>query len=332
MKRRTFIASCASGVIATTIPRALAQTPSSGTRAIAALNAAKQLQMSGDFNKLGSSLHSEALLVEPNSLGPSVGRAAVVNTLQQNAKTLKLLYFYYRQPKSLVVGNAVIVISNYEAGYDSGGQTIEDSGKSSNVVLLSPRSSQIALEVLVPNLYAGSYGALGTALSPPHFGLYPLRALGAPPIADAPSAGGGENDVLYSEVRQINSAWVSGNANDLLRYGDTAGVFLIGDYSVFYITGADDVKKHFADFYKTSKVNFIHSVNPVVRIWGNSAAVYFDFDLDYTVNGTTRRSPGRGVYTFARKVTGNKSWAMAACAASHLVSRTIGDPYPIPSA
>jgi hypothetical protein len=126
-------------------------------------------------------------------------------------------------------------------------------------------------------------------------------------------------------VQKINDAWVSGNPADILKLANKSGVFLIGDYSPFFIAGAGAIKEHFADFYKTSKVNSLRSQNPVVRIWGDTAAVYFDFDLDYNLGGKSRRSPGRAVYTFAR--TG--AWRMAACAASHLVLKNIGDPYPI---
>jgi hypothetical protein len=328
MHRRTFISSCVSGTVAAAVAHAQPRPTSSGTKAVAALAATKQLEASGDIDKLTSAYHSDALMVEPGSLEPNVGRAAIVDNIRKGARLRKLLYFYYRQPETLLIGNAAIVVSNYEAGYDSGGQTVEDSGKTSNVVMVGLNPPLITLEVVVPNVYAGSYGPLGRALTRPHFGLYPLRALGPAPVSQAKTAGGGENDVLFTQVTQINDAWVSGNANDLLRRADKSDVFLLGDYSPFYIAGIADVKQHFADFYRTSKVKFVHAVSPIVKIWGDTAAVAFNFDLDYTVNGTNRRSPGRGVYTFTRR---RGSWVMAACAASHLVVREIGDPYPIPA-
>jgi hypothetical protein len=121
---------------------------------------------------------------------------------------------------------------------------------------------------------------------------------------------------------------VTGKAEDLLKYASSRGVYLVGDYSPYYISGASDVRQHFADFYKTSKVNFVRETDPTVRIWGDMAAVAFNFDLDYTINGNNKRSPGRAVYTFSRGTPGPQ-WTMAACAASHLVLRDIGDPYPI---
>ena len=333
MRRRSFVTTCVSSYAATmTFAQAQPLSLDRATRAVAALKSARKVEVSGDIDRLSRSYHSDALVVEPSSLTPHIGRAAIVANVRSNTRQRKLLYLYYRQPHVIVVGNTALVISNYESGYESGGRIVEETGKSSNVVLLGPNPPLIALEVLVPNYYGGpSYGPLGTALIP-HYGLFPLRALGPVSNTGATSAGGGENDVLFAQVRQINEAWVSGKADDLLKRSNRSGVFLIGDYSPFYVTGSEDLKEHFDDFYKTSKVNALRALEPTVRIWGDVAAVAFNFDLDYTINGRTRRSPGRGVYTFARRGAPNIPWAMAACAASHLVLRDIGDPYPTPVA
>jgi hypothetical protein len=302
--------------------------PKSGeaNRAVAALSAAKQLEVRGDDKALSRVYHSDAIRVEPGSLQPNVGRAAIAETVRTSASKRKLLYFYYRQPETITVGNAALVVSNYEAGYSVDGKVSEESGKTTGVVLTGPREPLIAQDVIVPNIYAGGYGPLGTALSSPRFGLFPLKVLGPEPVA-ASSAGGGENDVLFKQVQRINASWVTARPEDLLKYASNRGVFLIGDYSPYYISGVADVRQHFADFYKTSKVSFVRETNPTVRIWNDMAAVAFNFDLDYTLNGNARRSPGRAVYTFTRG-TPDSQWRMAACAASHLVVREIGDPYP----
>jgi hypothetical protein len=334
MLRRAFLASCAAGPVAIGVANAQRSgTVGAAARAIAALNQLRQLEVAGAFDKLATVYQSDAMTVDPGILEALVGRAAVVNAARTNASQRKLLYYYYRQPQVVVVGTSALVISNYEAGYEAGGQTVEETGKSSSVVMLGPNPPLVALDVNVPNYYGGSsYGPLGTPLVP-HFGVFPVRALGPALNATATGAGGGENDVLFAAVKQINASWVAGNADDLLSLANPSGVFLIGDYSPFYITGTEQIKQHFVDFYKTSKVNSLHELNPVVRIWGDSAAVAFNFNLDYTIGGRKGQSPGRGVYTFARgaantKAAAIRSWRMAACAASHLVLRNIGDPYP----
>jgi len=333
MRRRAFIRTCSlatvgAGVAHRTVATAQTRLSDAGARAITALNMAKQLEIKGDFKSIQTAYHSDAILVEPGSLQPNIGRASIAQNLQKGAGKRRLLYFYYRQPQVVELGNAALVVSNYEAGYESGGKTTEDSGKTTNVVVLGSDQPVITQDVQVPNIYAGGYGPLGTALSAPKFGLFPIRVLGREPTT-AKSAGGGENDVLFNQVRQINESWVTGRAEDLLKYANRSGVFLVGDYSPFYLSGIEDVRQHFADFYRTSKVTFVREVAPTVRIWGDMAAVAFNFDLDYTINGKPRRSPGRAVYTFAKGGSEVGQWAMAACAASHLVLRDIGDPYPL---
>jgi ketosteroid isomerase-like protein len=262
-------------------------------------------------------------------LKPSIGRAAIKETISKKARDRKLVYFYYRQPQVVVFGSSALVVSNFESAYDAGdGKPVEYTGKSASVVLIGPKEPLIAQEVLVPNIQAGGYGPMGRALAPTQYGIYPLRALGPDPVR-ASSAGGGEYDVIYSKVRQIHDAWVAGDTTTILKHANKSGVFLIGDYSPFYVSGIEDVKQHFADFYKTSSVKFVRELDVTVRIWGDAAAVAFGFDLDYTINGVNRRSPGRGVYTFARA---GATWNMASCTASHLVDRRVGDPYPVTSA
>jgi hypothetical protein len=329
MHRRDFVALSASGLVAAAVPVRVAAKAGSDTgaeSAISALKALKQLEISGDSNGLQKAFLSDALRVDPSSIEPLVGRAAIIDSMKKSAAERKLLYFHFRQPEADSLGSSVVVVSNYEAGYDVGGQTIEETGKSSHVVIVHSGAPLIALEVLVPNLAAGGYGPLGTSMTGRHLGVFPSRALG-PASGEAKGAGGGENDVLYGEVQKINKAWVSGNPADILKFANKS-VFLIGDYSPFYVAGIDAVKEHFDEFYKTSKVNSLQSQDPVVRIWAGAAAVYFNFALNYNLGGKDRSSPGRAVYTFAQGGTSAGASRLKACAASHVVLRNIGDPYP----
>jgi len=348
MDRRNFIVGCASGAVTATAlsGRTLsAQTASSDThtKAISHLMACKQLEMNGNIEQCVKTFHPDGLRVEPSTLGPIRGREAIGQGLQKNARERKLLYHHYRQPQVVSAGNCALVISNYEAGYESGGKTIEESGKCSNVVVVGSSTPAIANEMLVPNIHAGGYGPLGTALSSPPLGIYPRRALNLE--TENKGAGGGLKDALYAEVQRINEAWRSGDANEVLKHANSKGVFLIGDYSPFFVTGNDEIKQHFADFYKTSKVNSIRSFDPTVQLWGDAATVYFSFDLDYILGGKPRKSPGRAVFTFtlsggthaaadsripisAFRPFQNSSPSVTVCTASHVVTGSIGDTYP----
>ena len=327
MRRRNFIAGCASGIVTATVLRADNRISGDHSQHISALITCKEHEASGNTDRFVHAYHAECLRVVPGALRPIVGRQALADSQQKSASERKLVYFYYRQPQVVVAGGYALVICNYEAGYDAGGQIVEESGKASHILLTGGKSPAIGLQMEVPNLYHGSYGSLGTALTSPHFGIFPVRGLG--PNADQ-SAGGGEKDALYAEVQRVNNAWLGGRTNEVLRNASKSGVFLIGDYSPYYITGTDEVRHHFDDFYKTSKVHSIQSQDPVVRLWGDTAAVYFNFNLDYNLGGKERKAPGRGVYTFTRN-RGLKPGApkeLAVCAASHLVNKEVGDPYP----
>ena len=201
MHRRSFIASAAAAAgtaaaVGTTDALAQGGTEDPGTRAISALTNARGLEAAGELEQLRQSYHSDAMVVEPTVLAPSLGRAAVMSSKSKVAQSRKLLYFYYRQPQVLFTGSAAIVISNYEAGHSVDGQTIEHTGKSSSVVLLGPDPPLIAMETTVPNFHPGSaYGALGTFPSQ-QWGVYPLRALGAGAATGGnQDAGGGESQL-----------------------------------------------------------------------------------------------------------------------------------------
>jgi ketosteroid isomerase-like protein len=352
MQRRDFIVGCASGLVTTTVlsgqTEAQSRSSDSSSKAISSLQACRNHEINGDLEQCQKSFHPDALRVEPSTVEPLKGRGAIGQGIQRNLKERRLIYHHYRQPQVVIAGNSAIVVSNYEAGYDCSGKTVEETGKSSNVVLLGS-NPVIAAEMLVPNLRAGGYGPLGTALSAPPFGQFPARAVNL--ANEGKGAGGGVKDALYAEVQRINGAWQTGNVNELLKNANSKGVFLIGDYSPFFVTGNEEIKQHFADFYKTSKVNAIRSVDPTVQLWGDTATVHFNFDLDYILGGKSRRSPGRAVYVFARSGGARAEnepvnrhhapvnaflptpyatidYALTSCTASHVVVSAVGDPYP----
>src|SRR5215831_964351 len=137
MLRRVFLASCAAGPVALKV--AEAQQPAGvAARALAALNQLRQAEIAGAADRLASAYHSDAILMDPGILEPAVGRAAIATAARTNTRQRKLLYHYYRQPQVVAVGNSAVVVTNYEAGYDAGGQTVEETGKSSSVVLVGP--------------------------------------------------------------------------------------------------------------------------------------------------------------------------------------------------
>src|SRR3569833_1813184 len=102
MRRRTFIASAAAagavGTLGSASAIALGATEDPATRALTALTNARRLEVSGEFEQLQQSYHSDAMVVDPMVLAPSLGRAAVVSSKSTISQSRKLLYFYYRLP------------------------------------------------------------------------------------------------------------------------------------------------------------------------------------------------------------------------------------------
>src|SRR5215471_1974139 len=135
MRRRDFIVGCASGVAAATVLRTEARAYDHNDQHLGALLKCKRHEVAGETDAFAHTFHTDCLRVDPSSLRPLVGRQMIADSHQKNASERKLVYFYYRQPQVVPIGNAAVVICNYEAGYDTGGgQIIEESGKSSHVV------------------------------------------------------------------------------------------------------------------------------------------------------------------------------------------------------
>lgn len=302
-------------------------------KAVKSVEALKEAEVKANIPVLASVYHKEAVLVEPTVLQPAiVGKESIIEArrkaLEQKRKPL---YFYVRQPKVLVnaSGRSALMVSNYEQGEEVAGKLVETNGKAMFTVLQLEDVNMVSGQVLVPNLNAGTYGPLGTAITAKPFGVYPARAIGN--IAgQGQMASDAVHKQLVANVDRINSAWEEGNIDKLLSNYNKDGAFSVGDFGPFYLSGVDAVRKHFEDFYSTAKVTYIKAVNPIARVYDDIATVAFQFDSELIVHGKKIRSPGKGVYVFIRAGdrSGDTAWAMAGCVETSIVAREIGDPYP----
>jgi hypothetical protein len=289
----------------------------------------KKRETQRDLSNLRKTLHPEALRVDPAALKPKVGRAMIVESLKQELDKRAPLYFYIRQPKAMVFGQTEITIANYETGVKIDGKTVEMNGKVLYVSELASSSPLICAEVIVPNLNAGAYGSLGTALTPPEsqFGIFPYRAVPPPDVQQTSELTNKTEEELYGTVQRINESWAKGDTKRLFEFYNPTGAFAMGDYSPFYLDGMAAVRDHFEDFYRSCKVDYIRSFDPVVRIYGDVALVAYSFDSQLEVSGAKVRSPGKSVYVFTRAANSASSFLLAACDESSIVYREIGDPY-----
>lgn len=307
-------------------------------KAAQVVGALKEAEVKAHIPTLATVYHKEAVLVEPTVLQPAiVGKDAIIEArrraLEQKRKPL---YFYLRQAKVLVTGTgrSALMVSNYEQGEDVAGKLVETNGKAMFTVLQLNDVGLVSGQVLVPNLSAGTYGPLGTAISAKPFGIYPVRAIGQV-ATQGQLAGSALEKQLIANTEQINSDWVEGNIDKLLGNYNMEGAFSVGDFGPFYLSGIEEVRKHFEDFYATAKVTYVKAVNPVVRVYDDIATVAFQFDSELVVHGKKIRSPGKGVYVFSNQIaaattapTTTPDWRMAGCVETSIVAREIGDPYP----
>lgn len=303
---------------------ALGQTTES--KVIETLRVLHRSRVSGDEDKLKALYHAEAIRVSPATVRPSVNKIAIFSEFKTARVKRKPLYFYLRQPQVTVTGETSVVVANYEAGTEESGKPVETNGK---VVYIMTRDGDawiVGAEILAPNLNAGSYGPLGSALSSKKvFGIFPSRAIPPPDSVKPPKLRNDTEKLLYQSMEKINKGFVTGDVDKLMANYDTRGTFSIGDFGPFYHSGVDEVRQHFVDFFKTSKMLSIRHFNPVIRVFGSIGVVVFDYDSELEVSGTKIRSPGRAAYVF--DLTG-PSPTIRGCTQSALVDVALGDPYP----
>lgn len=324
MRTKAFVAFVFTVLLAA--PVTLGQPRSSRSQELAAVMALKEAVTSGRLDEASRMYDQRAVIVGPSSLRAIGDRSGIVEHLKKSSQKRRDVYFYFRQPKALRLDSkSVLVVTNYEQGFQSDGNTVEISGKAMYLVIGEGRKWLVGAEVVVPNLNAGSYGPLGTALSAKRtFGVFPTRELAPPSRRTPPPSLTGDEKDLFAATKRINDGWAAGDVNKLLALYNKNGAFSIGDFGPFYVEGLDEVKAHFIDFYKTSKVKSVETLDPVIRVFGNIGVVAFRFDTQLEVSGQVIHSPGQGVYIFVKS---NGRWLMAGCTETSFVFSDIGDPY-----
>lgn len=332
MLRRDILKALPGSVLLSMAPNARAAAASSGA-SVPVIVEAKKHEIRRDLGALHDKLHPEAVRVDPATLNPVVGRSAIIQLLKEETDKRTPLYYYLRQPRTMTFGKTELTIANIETGAKVNGKVVEMNGKALYVATLGGDTPRICAEVIVPNLNAGAYGSLGTALTPPEalFGIFPYRAVPPPDAQRTSELSSKAEAALFTRVKQINESWAKGDTEKLYSFYNPTGAFAMGDYSPFYLDGMQAVREHFEDFYRTSKVDYIREFDPVVRIYGDIALVAYSFDSQLQVSGNKVRSPGKSVYVFTRAGNGNFTAAtdpLAACVESSIVYREIGDPYP----
>jgi hypothetical protein len=327
MKLLIIAATIGTGCVTTTTkpPEGIpAEQPGAIDPAIAKANAFADALVRGNLDEIQAFYDDRAMLVGPNSLTPLTSKEAIVNLQKTLSQREKTVYFHLRQPRAAQVdAQTAVVVANYEHGAQ-GASLTETNGKILFVLSGGP-SNSIAAEVIVPNVNAGTYGPMGTAMTARPWGRFPSKAVPPPGMEEEPRFNTAWEKDLFDTTRKINATFPKGSVDAMLAFADERVSIWAGDYGPVYIWGMDAARKHFADFFRSGKMGEIRAFRPVIRDYGGARMVYFQFEETLEVERQMRRNPGQATYLFTSKAP----FRLMACSETAIVAANIGDPYDI---
>ncbi|UCC78992.1 MAG: nuclear transport factor 2 family protein [Candidatus Zixiibacteriota bacterium] len=106
-------------------------------------------------------------------------------------------------------------------------------------------------------------------------------------------------DEIKELIKKINEAWVKGDAGQL-------GQFFHRDMVIFgpdlrkVCNGREECVKGYIDFCDNAGIMTYNESNFVVDVWGNTAAVVYDFEIGYEMEGKRYDDAGRDLFIFSR--------------------------------
>lgn len=304
-------------------------------RAMKLVDHVTQAQADRRGGRLRASYHASAVLQGPNSLGPVTGRAALASLYETGRRgdrgvARDRLYMYLRQPTYIDRDGYSFVLANYEMGERVQGEVVETSGKVAYALVWDKDHWEIVAEAKAPNLNAGSYGPLGTALASQRaLGTYPVKAVLAPKDMEPPQLKTEKERRLQKAFGELNHAFMDADIDGMMDAFTADRPFAAGDFSPFYLEGQEAIRQHFEDFFATSRMVDMQARHPEFHVFGNLGLIAFEYNSVVEVNGEQMRSPGQAVYFFEGLATTDqeKDVSTAGCVESGFVARELGDPY-----
>jgi len=277
----------------------------------------------GDLGEIQTYLDDHVIMVGPTTLTPVSSKQAAVTAIRDELSREKRVYFHLRQARSAVIdAETHAVVANYEEGIERQGKLTETNGKVLFVLVGASPKYRIAAQVVVPNVNAGTYGPMGTAITSRPWGRFPARAVPQPSERDEADLKEPWQRELFELTKKVNATFPKDSVDAMLSFADDKVSIWAGDYGPVYIWGVDEARNHFADFFKTGKMRQIRAFNPVIRNFGGAQFVYFQFEETLEVEGQLKRMPGQATYLY-RAGAGK----LMACTETANVRAEIGDPY-----
>ena len=113
---------------------------------------------------------------------------------------------------------------------------------------------------------------------------------------------------IWATVRAMNDAWTKGNPDDLSQFFHRDMVAITAtdrnrlDGSAACVAG-------WTGFARMARIHRWQEVEPIIRIYGDSAVVAYYFDMSFDMGGQTTNLGGRDMFFFVRE--NGRWWAVA---------------------
>jgi hypothetical protein len=113
---------------------------------------------------------------------------------------------------------------------------------------------------------------------------------------------------IWATVRALNDAWTQGHPDDLAQYFHR-DMIAITATDRHRLDGGPACIAGWKGFAEAAHIHFWKEVDPVIRVYGDSAVVAYDFDMAFDLGGQTINLGGRDMFFMVRE--GGRWWAVA---------------------
>jgi ketosteroid isomerase-like protein len=113
---------------------------------------------------------------------------------------------------------------------------------------------------------------------------------------------------IWATVRAMNDAWTKGDP-DRLRDFFHRDMVAINATDRQRLDGGEACVAGWKGFCKAARICRWEEIDPVIKVFGDSAVVAYYFDISFEMGGNTLHSSGRDMFFFVRE--GERWWAVA---------------------
>jgi len=113
---------------------------------------------------------------------------------------------------------------------------------------------------------------------------------------------------IWATLRAMNEAWTRGNPDDLFNYFHRGMIAIIPGERNRLESGAACVAGWKA-FREAARIHSWEEKNLLIRVYGNAAAVAYEYAMSFDLKGETIDSQGRDLFFFVKE--DGRWWAVA---------------------